>query len=222
MSYGEYMSYGEHIRRGEDLVSRPSTPPRPTYNELLNDTIINANVGNLDQVRINLDTLPKEWWFTQNSFGETILIRLADKGDVELVNRLLLNASVSVDDVNKRNINGNSAIILTGRSSVTLNTNTKKIIDALIEKGANITDNNYANETALSLANKPPTNSELSNYIKTKIDAKYQVTGGKLPAKKPPKRTLTTRKTKITKSKNPKKSRRRRINLGGPKCDKPR
>jgi len=157
------MSYGEYFRWGDLVSPGSSTPPSPTYNELLNDTIINANVGNLNKVRINLGALPEEWWFKQNSVGETILIRLADKGDVELVNQLLSNASAT--DVNKHNINGNSAIILTGRSSVTLNTNTQKIIDALIKKGANITDNNYANETALSLANKPPT--PIMNYLTT-------------------------------------------------------
>jgi hypothetical protein len=91
----------------------PSTPPPPQ--PTIEDTIIAANAGNLETVRNNLSKILNFDYFNQNEQKETILIRLADKGDVDLVKKLLLapKRGRDITNVNLRNINGNSAIILT-------------------------------------------------------------------------------------------------------------
>jgi ankyrin repeat protein len=183
---------------------------------LLNELIVLANnlnrsqrivedKSNVDAFTDKLTQLPKDLWFNKNVFGETILIRLADKGNSVLVNTLLKDATTG--QVNTRNKNGNSAIILTGRSDQSYNIETKKIIDALIAKGADINDRNkpepkkHQGQTAYMLA-LDNNNQDLYNYINRIQQAKHNAItqrGGKRTAKKSSKsRKMRKRKSRKT------------------------
>jgi len=195
-----------HATRNEDLKNYI----------LLNELIVLANnlnrpqrivkdTSNVDAFTDKLTQLPKNLWFNQNVFGETILIRLADKGNPVLVNTLLDGATkIQVDTRNK---NGNSAIILTGRSDQSYNKETKQIIDALIAKGAGINDINnpdpgkHQGQTAYMLA-LDNNNEDLYNYIAGIRNAKNNAItqrGGKRTAKKYRKsRKMRKRKSRKT------------------------
>jgi hypothetical protein len=154
-----------------------------------------------------LEVLPSYKWFDQDGRGETILIRLADKGNLELVKHILEKANNKTgaieEQVNLKNNNGNSAIILTGRTNQNYNYATKLIIEALIKKGAKITDKNnpvknkHNGQNALDLV--IPGNTELETFIKSKILDNTSNKGGKRTAKKSSKsRKMRKRKARKT------------------------
>jgi hypothetical protein len=181
---------------------------------LLKEAIMLANKPNETTIDINtqkdnilkiLNILPTYKWFDQDGRGETILIRLADKGNLELVKHILENATTndkrgaSLAQVNLKNNNGNSAIILTGRTNKNYNYAAKEIIKALMEKGANINAVNNESQSASTLAQIFTGNTELKNFIDVKMEETKIKNGGKRTAKKSRKsRKMRKRKARKT------------------------
>jgi hypothetical protein len=171
-------------------------------NNLNRPIIIVENKSNVEAFTEKLKELPNNLWFEQNVFGETILIRLADKGNLQLVKHILEKANngkgATTAQVNITNNNGNSAIILTGRSDPQYNKATKQIIEALIKKGAKITDKNnpvedkHNGQTALDLVRTD--NTELNTFILSIVNPPNK--GGKRTAKKS--RKMRKRKARKT------------------------
>jgi len=89
-----------------------------------------------------------------NKGEDTVLTRLSFKGrsDLILMGFQKVPTTKLSKYINHRNINQNTAIILTGRTEPKDFQGAKSIIDILIKLGANLNDKNKADETALTLA----------------------------------------------------------------------